>query len=243
MNSVIKIFDSMDSLTGTFAEELEHFVQRASGKVNIALSGGSTPKALFSVLAGPRYISSIKWDLINFFWGDERCVPHESKESNYGEAYRLLFGGIQKNPPALFAVAGEKEPVAASVIYTGSILQHVPQTHNNLPVFDWVILGIGTDGHTASIFPDAAYDFRENPLTYVAVHPETGQKRISFTYELINNASRVTFLVSGKEKAAVVEEIISRTESSLLYPAAHIKPTHGFLEWYLDSPAASELKL
>lgn len=243
MQPIIKLFDSMDSLTGTLAEELEHFVMRSSGKVNIALSGGSTPKALFKVLAGPRYISSIKWEMINFFWGDERCVPHKDAESNYGEAHRLLFGNIQKDPPSLFAVQGDKDPVSASVIYTGSILKTVPQTKNNLPVFDWIILGLGTDGHTASIFPDAAYDFRENPLTYVATHPETGQKRVSFTYELINNAARVTFLVSGKEKAGIVHEILTEQENALIYPAAHIKPTDGILEWYLDTPAAMKLKL
>lgn len=240
---IIKVFDAVDSLMGTFAEELFYFSAKSPDKANVALSGGSTPKALFHELAKPANLDKIHWAIFNFFWGDERLVSYENPESNYGEANRILLSNIRDTRQGIFPVPVLSSPKEAALLYEVKIREIVKQVNNGIPVFDWIILGIGTDGHTASLFSGAKWNEDENPLTFVAKHPVTGQKRISFIYNLINQAQRVTFLVTGKEKAQVIEQILNKKPEAENYPAAKIQPENGIIEWYLDSEAAGLLQL
>jgi len=136
---------------------------------------------------------------------------------------------------------GENPPQSEVKRYENEIRNHVPLGTGGLPQFDWIFLGMGSDGHTASLFPGAITLLEKEALCVIAEHPTSGQKRISLTLPVINNAKRISFLVTGAEKATIVREILKKSPSSLNYPAAKVKPFNGVLEWYLDTSAAKGL--
>lgn len=213
------------------------FCQWVKGKdrVNIALSGGNTPKLLFQILV-TEYARKIDWEKIHFFWGDERCVPPDNSESNYKMAKELLLDPLGIPTDHIHRIFGENPPQDEAERYSNEINNHL-SIKDGHPVFDLVILGMGQDGHTASIFP-SQLDLMESPLTCdVGIHPETGQKRITITGTIINNANQVAVLVTGASKAEKVQEIFNRQDNWKKYPAAHIAPFHGQLIWYLDMAA------
>ncbi|MGC6408897.1 6-phosphogluconolactonase [Bisgaard Taxon 45] len=203
--------------------------------VHISLSGGSTPKLLFKTLAQAPYNTEIQWQNLHFWWGDDRMVPPTDPESNYGEVQKLLFDHIQIPAQNIHRIHGE-EPVEKELKrFEQELSAVVPEQ-----VFDWIILGMGTDGHTASLFPHQT-DFDDPNLAVIAKHPETGQIRISKTAKLIEQAKRVTYLVTGGSKAEILKEIQTIPTEQLLYPAAKIQAKHGVTEWYLDKDAAKLL--
>ncbi|XWY21264.1 6-phosphogluconolactonase [Bisgaard Taxon 45] len=203
--------------------------------VHISLSGGSTPKLLFKTLAQAPYNTEIQWQNLHFWWGDDRMVPPTDPESNYGEVQKLLFDHIQIPAQNIHRIHGE-EPVEKELKrFEQELSAVVPEQ-----VFDWIILGMGTDGHTASLFPHQT-DFDDPNLAVIAKHPETGQIRISKTAKLIEQAERVTYLVTGGSKAEILKEIQTIPAEQLPYPAAKIQAKHGVTEWYLDKDAAKLL--
>ncbi|MGC6360526.1 6-phosphogluconolactonase [Bisgaard Taxon 45] len=203
--------------------------------VHISLSGGSTPKLLFKTLAQAPYNTEIQWQNLHFWWGDDRMVPPTDPESNYGEVQKLLFDHIQIPAQNIHRIHGE-EPVEKELKrFEQELSAVVPEQ-----VFDWIILGMGTDGHTASLFPHQT-DFDDPNLAVIAKHPETGQIRISKTAKLIEQAKRVTYLVTGGSKAEILKEIQTIPAEQLPYPAAKIQAKHGVTEWYLDKDAAKLL--
>lgn len=234
----IKIFSSPLDLAEKFAEELARTINdsaAAKKTFTLALSGGSTPKILFSIL-GDQYSDSISWEHVHFFWGDERCVTPEDSESNYGMAKKQLLEKIEIPPSNIHRIMGEKDPFEEAIRYSNEIACYTREK-SGLPQFDMIILGLGEDGHTASIFPDNKRLLYSDKICEVAVHPENFQKRITITGKVINNAENVVFLVTGAKKAEVVAEIIDKTKDSA-YPAALIEPGNGVLKWYLDISAA-----
>lgn len=235
MNTQIKIYKDPFELAKFFSEEI---VNKSKKKLNIALSGGSTPKILFETLS-VFYKNKINWDNINFFWGDERCVPPDNSESNYGMTKEYLFNNIIIDNKNIHRIKGEIEPITAAEEYEKIILNNIKKNENGIPVFDWIILGIGTDGHTASIFPNSELVYAENNICAVATHPVTNQKRITFSLKVINNSKRISFLVTGMSKAKTVYEIISKKNSAEKFPASHVNNEKGLLEWWLDDEAAS----
>ncbi|MGC6342917.1 6-phosphogluconolactonase [Bisgaard Taxon 45] len=203
--------------------------------VHISLSGGSTPKLLFKTLAQAPYNTEIQWQNLHFWWGDDRMVPPTDPESNYGEVQKLLFDHIQIPAQNIHRIHGE-EPVEKELKrFEQELSAVVPEQ-----VFDWIILGMGTDGHTASLFPHQTH-FEDPNLAVIAKHPETGQIRISKTAKLIEQAKRVTYLVTGGSKAEILKEIQTIPAEQLPYPAAKIQAKHGVTEWYLDKDAAKLL--
>ena len=237
----LKIFETPLILAEAFAKEFkiicDEFILK-NGFVNVALSGGNTPKLLFEILA-KNYISSIDWKRINFYWVDERCVNAESNESNYGETERILFSkiNIQNN---IHRITGENDPEEEALRYSGLLKSNLPEI-NNFPKFDLVLLGMGDDGHTASIFPDQLNLLESDKICEVAVHPSSGQKRITLTGKVINNSEKIIFLITGKSKAEVIKDIFENKNESDRFPAAHIKSTDGEVIWYLDEEAGSLL--
>jgi 6-phosphogluconolactonase len=202
----------------------------------VALSGGSTPELLFSIF-GDHYSASVNWEDVHFFWGDERCVAADDPESNYGMVKRSFFDKIVIPELNIHRIIGENDPVKESVRYSEEIsLFTMPL--NGLPRFDVVILGLGEDGHTASIFPGQEHLLESYDICDVAIHPVTGQKRITLTGRVLNNADQIIFMVTGAKKSAIAGEIINRGPLSLKYPAAHIVPSHGSMSWYMDGEAA-----
>lgn len=240
VNYDIKIFDDLDALSEFFSSELKKQADSAVNKFNLALSGGTTPKYIFEYLA-KHYANTIRWDKINFFWGDERCVPPTDDESNYKMAYDELLSRISVPGKNIFRIKGEEDPEAEAQRYSNVIHKTLPQ-QKQLPVFDLIMLGLGEDGHTASIFPDQLHLLNESKICSVAVHPATNQKRITLTGKVINNAGNIFFIVTGKNKSKIVDSILNYNTESKNYPASFIKPVEGKLIWLLDKEAASLLK-
>jgi len=238
----IKIFGTPAILAKEFAKDFkkicEEFISK-NGNVNIALSGGNTPKLFFEVLS-KEYLDKLDWSKISFYWVDERCVPAESNDSNYGEAERILFRNISSKKN-IYPLNGDKDPENEAIRYSDLIKKNL-RAKNNLPVFGLILLGMGEDGHTASIFPDQMNLLTSKKVSEVALQPGSGQKRITLTGRVINNADRIIFLVTGEGKAEVVKEILNKEKNCNKYPAAHISPGNGQLDWYLDSKAAGLIR-
>lgn len=237
---MIHIYNNSEALCKGFTRFLTEFAE-CYPHLNLALSGGNTPKTLFDYWAAHAG-SFIPWDKVTFFWGDERCVPPEDEMSNYGMTSEHLFSKL----PAISLrhvrrIYGENDPDAEAARYASVIDRLVPQRHE-LPCFELIMLGLGDDGHTASIFPDQIESWYDDRYCVVTQHPQTKMKRVSFTGQVINNARNVVFLVTGKGKAEMVRRIVQEPEKyEALYPAALVKPTQGELHWFLDEEAAALL--
>jgi 6-phosphogluconolactonase len=232
------VFETPDHVVQSLAETMLAFSQEGR-PVHISLSGGSTPKLLFKTLAQSPFAEQIVWNNLHFWWGDERCVEPTDAESNFGEANELLFKHIALPNANIHRIRGEDEPEQESGRLAAEMDAVIPHK-NGLPAFDWILLGMGIDGHTASLFPNQT-DFNNPALTVIAAHPESGQLRISKTARLLENADRITYLVLGASKADVIKEINDQPAEALPYPAAKIKAVHGQTEWFLDLDAAKAL--
>jgi 6-phosphogluconolactonase len=243
MTREIKIFPQPEKLAEAFALELQKASKQAKNagrSFNLVLAGGSTPRRVYEYLARPEFKKSIPWDVIHFFWGDERCVPSDHEDSNFRMARQALLDPLAIPQENIHRIQGENDPCAEAARYAQEIERHCAV--GELPQFDWILLGLGTDGHTASLFP--GMDAVEDPsgICAVAVHPESGQKRITLTARVLNQAKRVSFIVTGKSKAKMVAEILNQIPQRQRYPAAQVQPEQGKLEWLLDEEAASKLK-
>ena len=189
---------------------------KLSTPVTIALAGGATPELLYSVV-GNKFGNSVRWEFVHFFWGDERCVPPDNPESNYGMACRSLFQKISIPSDNIHRIMGESDPHEEELRYSNEIVRHT-RKRDGLPVFDLVILGLGEDGHTASIFPSDLTLIESERICSVTSHPVTMQKRISLTGRIINNADKATFIVTGGKKAEIVEKILNAAAGYRPYP-------------------------
>lgn len=233
----IQIFNSLQELNESFTEWFKE-ISSSEKQITVALSGGSTPKSLFSYWSSlPE--GEIDWAKIKFFWGDERCVPPNDSDSNYKMTKDHLFDNIEIPKENIFRIMGENNPTEEAKRYS-DLLNKELEVRNNVPTFDIVILGMGDDGHTASIFPHEIELWDSDYNCVAATHPDSGQKRVSITGKVINSAKNVAFLVTGDNKAEKVKEIIENPEESeKKYPAALVQPDSDNLCWYLDEKAAS----
>lgn len=240
MDANIKIFNTPELLADSFAEYFANEVNK-SERYNIALSGGSTPKIIFETLA-KNYSDKIEWAKVHFFWGDERCVPPDSDESNYKMAKKFLFDKIKIPSGNIHRIKGEIDPAEEALRYSNIILENLP-VKNNLPRFDFVMLGLGEDGHTASIFPDRLELFESEKICEKVKNPLTKQNRITITGKVINNSAVIAFFVTGGKKSNIAGQILNNSTGRDYFPAAHIIPSNGELIWYLDKECSSELVL
>ncbi|MGL4191973.1 MAG: 6-phosphogluconolactonase [Vibrio sp.] len=234
-----KIFATADAVVTRLADELLSYSQQGQ-PVHISLSGGSTPKMLFQLLASQPYAHDIQWQNLHFWWGDERCVAPDDAESNYGEANALLFSHINMPEQNIHRILGENPPQAEAERFAQAMAELIPVDNNGTPVFDWILLGVGADGHTASLFPEQT-DYADPHLAVVASHPQSGQLRVSKTAKVLQAAKRISYLVLGAGKAEIVQQIHTTPAEQLPYPAAKIHSTSGVTEWYLDSDAAAKI--
>ncbi|NJC28397.1 6-phosphogluconolactonase [Neolewinella antarctica] len=215
--------------------------KKKEGPLFWALSGGSTPKLLFNLLAA-EYQDKIDWSRLHFFWGDERMVPHDDAESNYGEVKKLLFDKVPVVKSQIHAVQTNLEPEEAAKAYGEKMMQLLPSNSDGLPILDINMLGMGGDGHTASIFPSNMKEMMaSDEICTVATHPDSGQKRVTMTGKVLNASDEVCFLITGNGKTQRVAQIINQENGAVNFPTAHIKPTSGKLIWFLDEAAASEV--
>jgi len=234
----LKIFESSNDLASGFAKFLsEKFSEILNKKpiINIAISGGNTPNLLFKALS-TEYKENINWEKINFYWVDERCVPPGSPDSNFGNAYNFLFWKLKLSPANIYRIKGEDIPEEEAERYSFLVKTNIPESAG-LPRFDIAILGIGQDGHTASIFPGQLSLFDSDKVYEVSVSPYTEQKRITMTGKVINNSENIYIMVSGKQKSAVVNNILNKTDESARYPASRVTPVNGDLKIFIDKDA------
>ena len=242
MNPKIEIFETPFEVAGAFAEKLIKLMKQKVDQYdsfNVSLSGGNTPKLLFNILKD-KYKERIDWSKINFFWGDERCVPPTDEQSNYNMTKENLFNFVDIKEENIYRIKGEDDPEKEAERYANLLTEKLPEK-NGLPLFDLMILGAGEDGHTASIFPNQIDKFYSENLCVTAEHPETRQKRISLTGKIINNSATVVFLVTGENKAKIISCILRKCEGWDSYPISKVDPINGDLLWFLDKAAAKFL--
>lgn len=236
----VRIFSTPKDVVKALAKEIYKLTKNSKQpRINIALSGGNTPLLLFRRMT-KKYADSISWERIHFWWGDERCVPPTSDDSNFKMANDLLLSKVPIPDENIHRIKGENTPEAEAIRYTSEIEENINSRGGN-PVFDVVILGLGEDGHTASIFPDQIELFEDERICVVSQHPITGQNRITLTGKVLNNASRVFFLVTGAKKAQRLSEIMNDDEAAKLLPAYYISPNVGSLIWFIDEAAATKI--
>ena len=235
------IYPDSDTLTAAFTCEFSRTILEYAeeGKqIHIAVSGGSTPINIFRQLA--EQTTAEEWSNVSLYWGDERCVPPDHPDSNYGSALEAMLKPLNLPRERIHRIRGEEKPLGEADRYGKELLKYLP-SENGFPVFDWIWLGLGADGHTASIFPHQIELWTAGSPCIVSSHPETTQPRISITGGVINAARRVSFIAAGQEKAEVIKEIFFKEGRHMEYPAFYVDPVSGNLEWFLDQNAASLL--
>jgi len=209
-----------------------------TGRFSIALSGGSSPKKLYELLASDAFKNKVDWENVHFFFGDERYVPHTDKDSNYLMVKTALFDPLQIDSSNIFAVDTSESPEAAAEDYTEKITGFFGDAPLN---FDLILLGLGDNSHTASLFPQTPvlHDTTESVKSVYLTDQQV--YRITFTAPLINAAHHIAFLVYGEGKAEAVHHVLEDSRDIENYPAQLISPVHGDVIWYLDEAAASKI--
>jgi 6-phosphogluconolactonase len=220
----------------------EYFVARSDeaiaerGSFKVALSGGSTPKAMYELLA-ELHPERVQWSRIHFFWSDERHVPPDHPESNYRMANEALLSHVPVSSNNIHRINSENPNAADAASEYEQTLRKI--TGSNLPQLDLILLGLGADGHTASIFPGSDVLHETKRLVAAPWVEKLNTYRITMTLPLLNNGASVVFLVSGSEKAKIVNDVLNGENK---YPAQAVKPVNGELLWMLDRDAAAKIE-
>ncbi len=213
----------------------------ARGRFTVALSGGSTPKGLFNLLA-TNGRATLPWDRTFFFWGDERHVPPTDSDSNYRMANETLLSKVPVPPGNVFRIAAENpDAAAAAAAYEQTLRKFFETDAPAVPRFDLILLGMGPDGHTASLFPGTAGLQEKSRLVIANWVEKLKAYRLSFTFPVLNAARNVDFLVGGTDKASVLRSVLEDDGAGEPYPAKLVRPNDGRLIWFLDRAAASGL--
>lgn len=228
--------NSVNAATSLSEELISWMNEDKSRDFYIAVSGGSTPAILFHIWM-EQFIKRIDWNRLHIFWVDERCVDPRSADSNYGMTKKVLLDHVPIPSTNVHRIIGEVEPDYEAAQYSKRVKEVVPGK-SGYPQFDLILLGIGDDGHTASIFPNR-FDLLADPEVYaVAHHPQTGQARVTLTGSTIRHARRIVFFVTGESKATVLRSIFTGDEYASLYPSFKIAEAVPHAEFYLDEAAA-----
>jgi 6-phosphogluconolactonase len=239
----VRVLPGLDSLAEEAAREFERAASdalRARAFFRVALAGGSTPRALHGRLARKPYRSRIEWNRIRFFFGDERCVLPDQERSNYRMARETLFDPLRIPAECVFRMRGEAEPHAAAAEYARTLEREFARSRSG-PRYDLVFLGLGPDGHTASLFPGTKALRERSRLVVANDVPKFREWRLTSTYRLLNAAHRVIFLVAGEEKRQPVNRIVKREPGYQKLPASGVRPRRGALLWLLDEEAGRDL--
>ena len=242
MKPEIRIFKNLEELSQSAANL---FVEQAAQSIAerdhflVALNGGSTPIRTFQLLATD-FREKVDWSKVQVFWGDERCVPPEDEGSSYGQAREALLNHIPIPDANIHRIQGELGPAEASKDYSLT-LKEFGSPPLAWPRFDLVYLGMGEDGHTASLFPGSRVKVFEPTLPVTAHYQDRPANRVTLTPLVFNSAWIVAFMATGEKKANTLVEVISGKYNPELYPAQRIQPTEGRLIWLVDEAAASKL--
>jgi 6-phosphogluconolactonase len=242
-HGTVHVFSDGKQLQSALAQRFVLLAQdavKAQGRFTVAFSGGSTPKALYELLADDSFKMQIPWEAVHVFWGDERCVPHTSPESNYKMAYEALLSKVDIPAANIHPTVGQADnPERSALLYESSICNMFGAAGADIPGFDLVLLGLGPEGHTASLFPGSPALQPGNRLVAAVFVEKFNSYRITFTPRLINHAAHIIFMVSGEGKQDILPQVLKNGPAEL--PAQYIRPESGLLEWYVDQPAAAKL--
>jgi 6-phosphogluconolactonase len=240
----IRTLTTPQELFAAAAEEVVHAANEAvaqRGRFTIALAGGSTPKSLYNLVA-TNARTTLPWDRMFFFWGDERHVPPTDPESNYRMAEEAMLSKVPVPPGNVFRIQTENpEAAAAAEDYEKAIRKFFGLEPGQFPRFDLILLGMGPDGHTASLFPGTTALQEKSRLVVANWVEKMKTHRITLTLPVLNAARCVTFLVSGTDKAPALKSVLEENVLAEQYPAKLIKPSDGKLIWLIDRAAASQL--
>lgn len=240
----IAVYPDIQTLSQEAAQSVVRLASEAivtRGRFSIALSGGSTPKILYGLLGSEPYRSQINWSSVDIFWSDERCVPPDSDDSNYHLAQEVLLSRIPIPESQVHRMpADQADRNAAAQAYTDE-MQRTFST-DGIPHFDLLQLGMGPEGHTASLFPHQASLHEQQRLVMYVNVPKPPPPRLTFTPPLLNAARHVLFLVTGTDKADAVQAVLEGEYQPDEYPAQIVRPTDGEVVWMLDTAAAGKLR-
>jgi 6-phosphogluconolactonase len=238
------VMDDAHALYVRAAEEMAHFAGEAictHGEFTLCLTGGTTPAATYELLA-TRFHLSVDWKEVQFFWGDERCVPPDDPASNFGMANRTMLSKLPLRPEQIHRIRGEDDPDHAASEYDNELRRYFGVDEpGDCPSFNLLLLGLGENAHVASMFPHHPALHEKTRLALAVEVDAVPSRRISVTMPLINNAERVMFLVSGENKAAAVKNALQGPLDPEQYPAQLVKPHSSQVVWLIDKAAASRL--
>lgn len=240
-DSEVRVSKTAQELFDSAAREFTRLAAEAvdlRGRFCVALSGGSTPKALYTLLSSGKF--SFPWNQTNFFWGDERHVPPDDPQSNYRMAYEAMLSKVPVKPENIFRIHGEeKDAKVAARQYEQTLISFFGLKAGEFPRFDLILLGTGPEGHTASLFPDSAALAEQSRLVVANWVEKFNTLRITLTLPVLNHAAVVVFLASGEDKAEIIQKVLEGRGA--LLPAQMVHPENGKLIWYLDQAAAGKL--
>jgi 6-phosphogluconolactonase len=244
--ATLEIFDTTSALALASARLFASHVERAvasRGIARIAISGGSTPKGMFKLLADPiqPFAETVPWDKLQLFWVDERCVPPTDAESNYRMTKENLLDHVGIPAAQIFRMEGELDPEEAASRYESVLRNTLKLEGAEAPHFDLVLLGMGDDGHTASLFPHTQAINEVGRLTVANHVPQKDTWRITLTWPVINTSAEVVFVIAGQDKAAVLAEVLNGPRDPERLPSQLIRPANGKLLFLLDEAAAANL--
>jgi len=239
----IIVLDTAEQLFVRAAEEILHIAGEAictHGEFRICLAGGTTPARTYEMLA-KNFRGNIDWKEVQFYWGDERCVPPDDPASNFGMATRTMLSHLDLKPTQIHRMKGELAPADAARAYEDELRESFGVDPGDVPRFDLVLLGLGENRHIASLFPGQPAIHEQERLVIPVEVDDAHRNRITVTPPVINNAARVMFVVSGEAKAAAVRDVIEGADDPERAPAKLVAPTDGVAMWLLDAAAASHL--
>jgi 6-phosphogluconolactonase len=236
------VFSDLEEISHKAAEVFTNFSRSciaSQQKFSAAISGGSTPRRLYTLLSSDQYRNEVHWPSVHFFWTDERCVPKEYKESNFKTAFDALLSKIPIRDENIHRIRGEEDPDKGARDYEEDVETFFGMS--GWPIFDLILLGLGEDGHTASLFPGSNLLKERIRLAAPVYLEKPNWNRITLTLPVLNNATQILFLVAGHSKADVVYEILGNGRKKEKYPAGLISPVHGSITWLIDQEAARKL--
>ncbi len=241
MKPIIEIFEDKEALANASADSFMHLTSQAirqRGRFLVALCGGETPLEMYTLLTKPPYKQRVEWLHVHFFWSDERCVPKDDPQGNYYQAHKILLSKVPVRHENVHRIQAELDPEEAAKNYA-KLLNSYAGSGDPLPRFDLAILGLGMDGHTASLFPGMTMEASSTVVVVSAEYEHRPNRRITLTPAVLNFSREIIFLVSGARKSAILARVLYGDYHPENLPAQRIQPEDGKLTWMVDKAAAN----
>lgn len=240
----LHIFDNANDLSNAAAKWIADTISetlKSKDRFTIALSGGSTPQKLHTILAASPYKEQVDWSRVHFFWGDERAVPFEDNRNNAKMAFDTLLDHVPVQKENIHVMRTDISPEESADEYENKLKEYFSSTDNAKDSFDLVLLGMGDDGHTLSLFPGLPVVHESQRWATAFFLQQQDMFRITLTAPIVNRSAKIAFLVAGAGKAPALKEVLKGKYDPDKYPSQQIKPIHGELVWFVDKAAAAEL--